>query len=139
MVGGVGVEVKGSMWHQVGQEQNETTMNCVVIYSINSKDSKRQPSFGLVGFYLVHRGVGQHLLQRPHRQGLLQNEAADGKIWRDILKIGTMVKTEGGEAMALLPLDAGRGVKRRVLSPVRWRWFRGSTGDSRILHTTGTA
>lgn len=35
---------------------------------------------------LVHRGVGQHLLECPHGQRLLQYEAADGQIWRDVLK-----------------------------------------------------
>lgn len=39
--------------------------------------------------HLIQGGVGQHLLQGPHRQGLLQNEAADREVWRDILKYTT--------------------------------------------------
>lgn len=36
--------------------------------------------------HLIQGGVGQHLLQGTHRQGLLQDEAADSEVWRDILK-----------------------------------------------------
>lgn len=43
---------------------------------------------------LIHRGVRQHLLQGPHGQGLLQDETADGKIWRDVLKHRTVSTTQ---------------------------------------------
>lgn len=54
----------------------------------------------LIGLFLplgthlghLHR-VGQHLLQRSHRQGLLQDEGANGQIRRHILQ-----RSSGGEA-----------------------------------------
>lgn len=55
---------------------------------------------------LVHRGVRQHLLQSPHGQGLLQDEAADGEIWRDVLKHRTVSTTQAMVANTLKALSA---------------------------------
>lgn len=38
--------------------------------------------------FAVLPGVSQHLLQGPHRQGLLQHKAANTQVWRNILQGG---------------------------------------------------
>lgn len=55
---------------------------------------------------LIHRGVRQHLLQGPHGQGLLQDEAADGEIWRDVLKHRTVSTTQAMVSNASKALSA---------------------------------
>lgn len=69
-----------------------------------SRPRPPSPPFG-GGAYLytgLHR-VGQHLLQGSNRQGLLQDEAADGQVRGHILRWGEQTAPLGASAALTLP------------------------------------
>ncbi|TNN60673.1 hypothetical protein EYF80_029146 [Liparis tanakae] len=68
---------------------------------ISSQVMKKKPDTQIILYVMVDvlaltKGLSQHLLQGPHRQGLLQHKGANTQVWRNILR----EETEKGETVA---------------------------------------